>query len=230
MTERSKAIAQVGISAGDQIAKMALSYEPFDAEAMASKGALSVDVPQAGIAALKERLRPLRQIEPKFNGPETRKVLEAIAVIGRRIRPEMGPASAKDWAASQISALKDQPPALLVAAADRANADPDLEHPGQAQRVILKHCSLLRERYRMARIRLERLEQAIKFPKVALPPPELPPLTQGMISEMAGTDFGKLLCGIGLRSGLLAEDENVPGGFRLLSDEEIEKKDEARDA
>lgn len=182
----------------------------------------TIDHALAASEIIKARLNPLSVADPQFKDPRLIDLRDALGKIGERIRPEMAGEAAKRWVASQIDAIKGLPYEVAIEAANRANADPDLQHPNQVSKIIHKHVPVARLKFETGIRRCRGIIDAIKTPQIEKKPPP-PSMVQADIDRMAsGSDLQKSLLALGVAKGYVVRDDSLESGYRLVEIDDAE--------
>lgn len=160
------------------------------------------------LVPLKDRDRRFALIDPDeivaaiHENPDTRQMVEAVKMIGRKLRPEFSASQASHWTAAIVASLTDLPPHVAVQACKAALHVP-FEFVSQVEKGIREKASEIEARYKSARLRLESILRELRraaSPTPRLPPP--PPMTEEELQAMPDN-----LRRIGLGAGWLREIE-----------------------
>lgn len=176
----------------------------------------------------RQRMLPLRSQDARFRSSrpdelgaainesaEARAMVEALKMIGRKIRPEYSASQASHWCAALVAALSDLPPAVAVAACKAAIHQP-VEFPGQVERVIRAGAEKIIGRHKMAVAYLQGLRREIlSRSQLRLVDDSPRPLTQEEVDQMS-PEYQRL----GLKVGALIRDPQNPD--RLIPNPEPE--------
>lgn len=194
-------LAKAGPNGGWSLAKAAAALPPADAARL----------PQT-IERYRQRLAPLKAAEPKFDGPLAKKVADAFAPIGAKMRPDMSPEQASFWASSIVLALSDLPAWIAVAALDEAVHTP-WQFPTDMEAGVRDIANGKLEEHRAAIARLEALRAEIE--RAANPPtPQLEapddsePMTRKEIAHLLRSPVAsEELFRMGLRLGSIRQED-----------------------
>lgn len=107
-----------GTSNARQLARLALSSVEFNP----AKQCQSYDEETVTTARdqLAQSMKPLKQVEPKFDGTESERIIDSLRMLGMKVRPEMSSDQARSWCLALIAALSDLPSDLVRKAAAQA--------------------------------------------------------------------------------------------------------------
>lgn len=213
--------------AADALAHRAIfgNREQFDIEKMIEQGC-SVEHADLAKGRIRAMLVPMEKGDIKNKPDRMIALRDALGKIGQRIRPEMHGDAAKRWVASQVDAIRELPIEIAIPAADKANRDPDLQHPGQVQSVILREAKSIRHKYEHAMWRCDEIIAGIRNPQKRIEKEPPPPMDQEMIDGMARTEVGSMLIRMGVNRGFLVEDASTESGYRLADDFEVDDGEE----
>lgn len=163
----------------------------------------------AWMVPLKERDRRFDLIDPAAiakaisENDETRQMVEAVKMIGRKIRPDFSKEQATHWVAAVVASLTDLPPFVAVQACKAALHIP-FEFPGQVEKGIRDEAVKVEARYRLARLRLQNLMREIReAARPKLPPAEVKPMDDDDWRKLGRSSIGRSLLGIGLKNGFI---------------------------
>ena len=177
------------------------------------------------IEQYRQRLQPLKDAEPKFDGALSKKVADAFAPIGAKMRPDMSVEQGGFWASSIVLALSDLPSFIAVAALEEAVHTPwqfptDMEAGVReiANRKLEEHQTSIR---RLQAMRDEIL-RASQPPSPQLEAPdETEPMSREEIAKLLRSPIGKDLLRMGLRLGSIRQ-EDYDAELAIWQEEPIE--------
>lgn len=144
--------------------------------------------------------------------PEANQMVEAVKMIGRKVRPDFSAEQSKHWVMSIVAALSDLPPHVAMEACKAALHRP-FEFPGQVEKGIRDEAVRVQDRYNVARMRLQQLRRAIlSADQPALPSkPPAPHMTQDDVDRLAAAERGTLqrnLLNLAVSNGFVEQQGN----------------------
>lgn len=223
MTGTSIAKAQAGTSTVDPAAR-ALAQIALDPStgpgpaAMAEMGFTSQHVDLA-VAAIDESLVPAKIADPGMESKQAKRLRDNLGVIGRKVRPDMDGAQAKDWVAAIMMALTNLPYRVSVEASAEAVHTP-FEFLSEVEKEIRRLAVDIDIRFQMAKRRLD-----IWRRKIMEPAPEALPRSVPMVwddaafTELAATPMGLAILRMGIAGGWIEQRPDGSYGY-------IEKEDD----
>lgn len=158
------------------------------------------------IDAWKQQLRPLRMVEPKLNGSETRKVKRAFLPNAAKMRPDMDEAKAEVWCGAVAAALSDLPVRCILHAMDQAMHNV-FEFPTQLE-AFIREQGQARMDFELSCIAfLRRLHASMFVTQMELPVDRhAHPLNKEEIRQILTGFAGEMLVRLGVKCGSIDPD------------------------
>lgn len=163
------------------------------------------------IEQYRQRLQPLKSLEPRLDGSLAKSVADAFAPIGAKMRPDMSVEQGGFWATSIVMALSDLPPFIAIAALEEAVHSP-WQFPTEMEAGVREIAKRKLEDHQLAIRRLQAMRDEIL--RASTPPsPQLEapdtgePLSREEVAKLLRSPVGKELIRMGLQLGSIRQED-----------------------